>query len=224
MTDTTSELQDNLDRILTGRQELIELGILPHPQTDGCAEAVAYPGGIKLPEEIQVYSLSYLNDELQRSVQAMAERAAWSHHHQKQADRRRWAQQEELERFRRAVEWLAKRYLPESALLDNPEDRLVREMTHFLLTGQEWTPGDSPAEASPVPPAARPDYTGLTVREAVFQALGAASVAWQPRPSNEVFDASQAEAIGEALLARLELEMVPPNRWHTNLVDGEEQL
>lgn len=97
-------------------------------------------------------------------------------------------------------------------------------MTDTTSELHEWTPGDSPAEAAPVPPVARPDYTGLTVREAVFQALGAASVAWQPRPSDEVFDSTQAEAIGEALLARLELEMVPPNRWQTNLADGETEL
>lgn len=37
----------------------------------------------------------------------------------------------------------------------------------------------------------------------VFQALGAASMCWNPRPSTAVFDSTQAKEIGEALLKKI---------------------
>ena len=51
-----------------------------------------------------------------------------------------------------------------------------------------------------------PDDTPL--HEAVFQALGAASVCWRPIPEG-VFDAEQAEEIGEELLEFMRRKQVP---------------
>lgn len=39
-----------------------------------------------------------------------------------------------------------------------------------------------------------------TVKEAVYLALGAASMCWTPRPSDQVFQPEEADAIGRALL------------------------
>lgn len=213
MTDTTNVLRDNLDRILTGRQELIELGVLPCPQTDGCAEAVPYPS-----DEIQAQSLSYLNDELQRSLQAIAERAAHQYELRKQADRARWAMQDEVRRLRATVEWFS-RYLPQSPEQDTAEDRLAREVIHYAVTGVEFTmpaPDVAPDVPPPMPSRAFGGFDGASTTEAVYQALGAASVAWYPRPTG-VFDSTYAKSIGDALLEHIGLGY----EVHGQLVDGE---
>lgn len=61
-----------------------------------------------------------------------------------------------------------------------------------------------PDETVHEPFAFQPEHDGtLPLRTAVFQALGAASVCWDPMPVGCVFDSTRAEAIGEALMALL---------------------
>ena len=42
------------------------------------------------------------------------------------------------------------------------------------------------------------------VREVIFQALGAASMCWEPRPGNLVFDSDLASKIGEGLIGYID--------------------
>jgi hypothetical protein len=49
----------------------------------------------------------------------------------------------------------------------------------------------------------QPDHDGsLPLESAIFQALGAASMCWDPPPAG-VFDSTRAKEIGETLLAEL---------------------
>ena len=45
-----------------------------------------------------------------------------------------------------------------------------------------------------------------TCRTKVFEALGEASMCWEPRPSTEVFDSIACKAVGERLIAALDAE------------------
>lgn len=45
------------------------------------------------------------------------------------------------------------------------------------------------------------------IYHAVFEAIGAASMCWSPRPSTEVFNASEAERIAVALCFKIANEM-----------------
>lgn len=47
------------------------------------------------------------------------------------------------------------------------------------------------------------DERDATLDSYVFQALGAASMCWNPRPSDQVFDSTQAKKIGDALLEKI---------------------
>jgi len=43
-----------------------------------------------------------------------------------------------------------------------------------------------------------------TLESAIFQALGAASMCWDPKPYTQIFDSTAAKEIGDALLAEIE--------------------
>jgi hypothetical protein len=53
-------------------------------------------------------------------------------------------------------------------------------------------------------------FDGLTIQEAVFQAIGAASVCWEHPEKAGVFDSDRAKDIGNGLLDRLGLPMYGP--------------
>lgn len=55
-----------------------------------------------------------------------------------------------------------------------------------------------------------------TPREAVYLALGAASMCWEPRPGDQVFQPERADAIGKALLDRLTVLFRPTLRLSGN--------
>ena len=48
-----------------------------------------------------------------------------------------------------------------------------------------------------------------TLDEAIFQALGAASVCWEPPPGNQVFDSTRAKNIGDELFRWITSRMQP---------------
>lgn len=60
----------------------------------------------------------------------------------------------------------------------------------------------------------------ITAEQAIFEALGAASVAWEQTPQG-VFDSTRAKAIGEALVAKLE-ELAPVPVGHHPADFGDE--
>jgi hypothetical protein len=43
----------------------------------------------------------------------------------------------------------------------------------------------------------------VSAEEVVFQAIGAGSMCWDPRPGSQVFDSTEAEAVGDEAMARL---------------------
>lgn len=47
------------------------------------------------------------------------------------------------------------------------------------------------------------DFSNLTLEEAVFQALGAASMCWENMEGGGIFESDKAKVIGEALMARI---------------------
>lgn len=47
------------------------------------------------------------------------------------------------------------------------------------------------------------DERDADINSFVFQALGAASMCWNPRPSEQVFDSTTAKEIGDALLVKI---------------------
>lgn len=50
---------------------------------------------------------------------------------------------------------------------------------------------------------AQPSSGDLSLEEVLFQALGAASMCWMPRPSHAEFDSARAHRIGTALMAEV---------------------
>jgi hypothetical protein len=54
-------------------------------------------------------------------------------------------------------------------------------------------------------------FDKLTLEEAVYQALGAASVCWENMEDAGVFDSDRAKMIGDQLMDRIEQELrIPP--------------
>lgn len=71
----------------------------------------------------------------------------------------------------------------------------------------------SPAEVSALPLKERPLNYRISseMYHAVFEAIGAASMCWNPEPTTEVFDSSRAEKIAVDLCFKIaeELEKIP---------------
>lgn len=60
-------------------------------------------------------------------------------------------------------------------------------------------------------------FEQLPIEEAVFQALGAASVCWESMTGTGVFQDQEAKAIGDELLERIYLEFGRPSENDTNI-------
>lgn len=56
-------------------------------------------------------------------------------------------------------------------------------------------------------PSGMDEFAPLTLEEAVYQAIGAASVCWEDVAKAGVFDSDRAKAIGDALLTRVRGEL-----------------
>lgn len=204
------------DIIQTTREELRSRGLLPSPTEDACTPADV---------DDRADAALFLNDELQRSLQALAERCAGQYRMRVEADRARWKAEDRIRRLVNTLEWFT-RYLPMDPKDDNPEDRIAREVIHYAVTGVELTfpspeydvpaPEEAPDVPPPVAPRASVSFDGTSTAEAVYQALGAVSVAWDPRPVG-VFDSSWAKSVGDALLEHIGLGY----EVHGQLVDGE---
>ena len=71
-------------------------------------------------------------------------------------------------------------------------------------TGQYTTAADAAARPAETVAEAVPERVSLPedYREAIGQAIGAASMCWTPRPSDAVFDSTAALAIADELIAR----------------------
>lgn len=50
------------------------------------------------------------------------------------------------------------------------------------------------------------EFEGKTLETCVYEALGAASVCWEPMDGSGVFQSERAQAIGEQLLERIRSE------------------
>lgn len=56
-------------------------------------------------------------------------------------------------------------------------------------------------------PSGMDEFAPLTLEEAVYQAIGAASMCWEDVAKAGVFDSDRAKAIGDALLADVEARL-----------------